>query len=323
MYVLGQYAALIKLGLSRLDKEVAKGNVTYHDVTPQLGPTAGKTHSRALQQQGTAAPNKALDLMQRRRAAVFNNQHLRADKARKTPGANPDLESLLNDPTRPGHATAQRVNAPANMARGIRAHGAGVSADSLEAIPSDASINLAAMMHEEQERKSFRKGPVHRHATHAGVEPRLVENSHLMGDVPAQDAFGKVRLENDDALVSKLMRQMGHHPDRPMPLHGRQQRALEKQLVAKSHLLSPDTLRSNFDMAELLYQQALKNTDVDYLGVDDFNKLVSKVPRAAIPAEADVLVRDLARAHYNGRNTQEYFEKLRATKDKFRQMLKR
>jgi hypothetical protein len=109
----------------------------------------------------------------------------------------------------------------------------------------DSTLNRAALDHEVGERmqaiNAKQKG-IHLHASHLGVEPILRENQIARGDPEAVGTLQKLRHQHpDDKLVNKMTRQLGHHPDSPLPVGGRHQRKLEKMLEDSSSKLAPHT----------------------------------------------------------------------------------
>ncbi len=65
-------------------------------------------------------------------------------------------------------------------------------------------------------------------ASHMGSTPILREQEAILGDPEAQRAFAKMRqFDASDAHVQKLIKRVGGTPDSPLPVGGRQQRALD------------------------------------------------------------------------------------------------
>ena len=90
------------------------------------------------------------------------------------------------------------------------------------------------------------------HASHAGLEPVLMEDQALIGDPQAVYNFKKLRNSNtDDWRVQKLKKSMGYHPDSPMPLYGKQHRALEQRLIKDvSKIDSPSSIAAARQLTE-------------------------------------------------------------------------
>jgi len=109
----------------------------------------------------------------------------------------------------------------------------------------DDSLNHGVLEHEIGERNTMLntnpqgRSIQHAHATHAGIEPLLREELAVQGDPEAVRTLQNLRQGNpDDRLTAALRRRAGAHPDSPLPLGGRQQRAVEKMMRDKAHLIS-------------------------------------------------------------------------------------
>lgn len=69
-------------------------------------------------------------------------------------------------------------------------------------------------------------------ASHLGAAPLVAESHILASDPEARNAvMGGMRSDPDNAYVYKKMKQFGGTPNNPIPLGGRQHRAVEKTLV--------------------------------------------------------------------------------------------
>jgi hypothetical protein len=66
--------------------------------------------------------------------------------------------------------------------------------------------------------------------SHLGPEPNMRENLGMIGDPKAQATMKKLRLDPGNDAVQKAIRQAGGHPDVPLAIGGRQQRAVERIL---------------------------------------------------------------------------------------------
>jgi len=243
-----------KTAASRLDKEVRLGNVGYHDVDPSipkaLGNTGyGKYVSRTHAFEPTAAPNLAQrqNLLDR-----SHNAHIGTNNIVGThlPNVGPATDGRM--------AFGQpKVHAPKSSGGFMRSAGKGLwgrlraqlgTHDEKflpKAVPSDKTTGRAILGHELAERQEMaRSGThgVHLHASHMGVRPILEENMHARGDPGSVKALQAVRRGHpDDALVARLSKQIGHHPDAPLPIGGKHERALEKRLAASSGQLHGGT----------------------------------------------------------------------------------
>lgn len=103
----------------------------------------------------------------------------------------------------------------------------------------DPTLTHAVMRHELGEAGAFDRAPRH-FASHAGPRPILEENLALRGDPEAQKIMGKLRgAHPDDELMQRVIRQAGGTPDAPLPLGGRQERAVERMLGQRVHELTP------------------------------------------------------------------------------------
>lgn len=69
-------------------------------------------------------------------------------------------------------------------------------------------------------------------ASHWGAEPLVREMEHSLGDPVAQRLFTRMRSHHlaneEDQVMHRLMKQVGHSTHKPMALGGKQERALNK-----------------------------------------------------------------------------------------------
>lgn len=106
--------------------------------------------------------------------------------------------------------------------------------------PVDSTLRFAVGQHELGEAAEMLRKTPRPHASHIGVEPILREQIAMMGDADAVRAMSSARQGHpDDALVQKLIRRAGGTPDSPLPLGGRQQRAVERMLDSNVQNLHP------------------------------------------------------------------------------------
>lgn len=109
---------------------------------------------------------------------------------------------------------------------------------------SDPTQTYATLRHELGEAEEFShlnagKG-VRPFASHLGSTPILREQEAMLGDPTAFSQMAKLRQLNEgDAHVQKLIRQVGGTPDAPLPVGGRQHRALDRLIDAKPQNLDP------------------------------------------------------------------------------------
>ena len=120
--------------------------------------------------------------------------------------------------------------------------------------PMDPTLLHMTTQHEIGEARTLKRAPGTRyapHASHAGVEPRIREDIAMIGDPDAIRFMDGVRRRNsdgDDALVARLVRQVGGRPDSPIPLDSKRARALHEQLLARQ---STTSVKSRADAVDL------------------------------------------------------------------------
>lgn len=255
---LNRFIERAKEAASRLDKEVLEGNVTYSDVDPSLPKSMGRSAiGKAYTRDAALRPTVATpDQLSRKRtldSALFRNAH-RAENA-----------DWLHNAHVPGIGPATgggQVHAPSTSGQFLRTFQrpffgktraalstASTAYQPLERVLTkrhgqDSTLNRAILEHELGE-KNVMSGKIrHDHASHAGVEPILRENLILKGDHEAAGTMQAVRRSgHDDALVQRLVKQVGGTPESPLPVGGRHQRALERRLEANAGNLAKDTRR--------------------------------------------------------------------------------
>lgn len=264
---------LSKLAASRLDKEIAAGRLRYSDVMPGIpdsyqGSEAEPGLKRWLRDQMSAPAEVAPEALARRRAL---NQKLYAARF-----AHPDVPGVtMQKKLMPGLGAGMVVNqvfAPEESARfartlekpygpyralGSTLHPALPKHLLTESAPQDATMNRAILEHELGEantmhRATTRKGMAAPFASHLGSEPIIRENLAALGDPAAQAAIAQMRQRHpDDAYVQRLIRQAGGTPDAPIPLHGRQHRAIEAALAKHPEQLAQQTRSKALRMSAL------------------------------------------------------------------------
>jgi hypothetical protein len=100
---------------------------------------------------------------------------------------------------------------------------------------------LPTLQHELGEFEQYLGKDLMPFGTHAGTNPNVREKFHLTGDPVMYKEFAKSRTNSpDDVLFEKLYRQVGGTPDNPIPLHGKQHAALNKQMLRRAGEFSPE-----------------------------------------------------------------------------------
>lgn len=267
-----------KTAASRLDKEVARGTVGYHQVDPSIPTSLGRSgFGKGLSRISANAPAEAAPAaVDRRRAlnsALFRNQHATgtALKNEMLPGLGPATLAIPGQiPVVYAPDTAgQFMRSASGGSFGKFRAGAGTVKPELLPVrkPVDATLNHAVMQHELGERSLATGNAFHLNASHFGVEPIVRENLALVGDPEAQRAMGKLRQgHSDDKLVQRLSRQVGAHPNSPIPLGGKQHKALTGALERNAGKLHKGT-------KQMTIQRAVQAAMVDPAHVEQFKTL--------------------------------------------------
>ena len=260
-----------KIAASRLDREIAAGNVKYKQLDPRipdvnipefLRPYVEKYVEpyvkRHVRERMVAPAERSPEYLERLRK--LNELVTRAQL--KTTGRNLGVpKAVILNKMAPGvgPATAKMPGTPGvtvmsdeNAGRFLR-QVSGNTIDKIKAVmgtinaehlvppaPVDPTLNRMAFQHELGEAAEFGRNQVFPHASHLGVEPIIRENLSSLGDPEAQTLMQQLRQGNpDDLLVSKLLRSVGATPDAPIPLEGAQHRALNRILTDSAEQLSP------------------------------------------------------------------------------------
>lgn len=270
-----------KVAASRLDKEIAAGRVSPDEVAARMGQDAPAfsrhTDPRIQLRQALAAPAPVPPEVLARRRVL--NQKLFAAQAH--PDVRPkEVANVVRAP-HPGMGIAYvpataTAHVPENAGRMFRAvahplgqlryvgnflaqqTSLGNNAFLPPPSPVDATLARAVQAHEFGEAlasKDVRKmmaaegnpwnttKTMYPHASHLGTDPLILENLAAQGDPEAQTILQKIRMvDPDDAHVQRLMRRVGATPGAPIPLEGRQHRALNR-LLAKSGKNIQDSAR--------------------------------------------------------------------------------
>ena len=333
-YSLGCQFAFEKLGISRLDKEVAKGRVDYSDVVP--GATSrdqtGYWHKAKGDWHSTSgdtglvtriAPVNTSEAINRRIRFGYDPNKATAQEALMAPApVSPDRLArtrALNDalykaqlknpqaatglpsieahskfsPIGPGMVNGQVYVPPesASLIRGVankekvrptlsilagnlppgnifthpqvasRLHG--------PSDPMDPTLNKAILQHEFGEANMFHNlsnnnGKIQPLASHLGAEPILRENLGTLGDPAAQNMMAKARtLDRGDVSVQQAIRQVGGTPNSPVPLGGKQHRAVER-ILNKRISADPQAAGAGFGKALQIHFAAGENPQLGY-----------------------------------------------------------
>ncbi len=259
---------LQKLAASRVDKEIAAGRLQYHDFLPHVpqGQVPGfmePVFKRQMRSEFHAPAAVPADQLARRRAL---NARVGVAQA-----AHPDLPGVkVHDEVAPGMGVGYasgNVFAPKEGPRMVRSLTENSPATGQAKFvfaataprehplreramaaphPMDPTVQRGLQQHELGEHaEALRLGagrPAAFNASHLGTEPILRESQAVQGDPDAVGTFRKLRsMHPDDAYVQKKLRSVGATPDHPVPLGGKQHRALDRILSRSAPQLSPQT----------------------------------------------------------------------------------
>ena len=260
---------IIKIALSRLDKEVRAGRISYSDIDPKipkgklpkiLEPAAKQRVRRKLRASAEVAP----DVLKRRRQLAdktYKAQMRAGGEAIGMKGVNLKATHLPGmGPATMGTAGGSNVHAPASAGRFARQATKGTvgrlravggtfpKAEALlgKAKKVDPTLTKAIMRHEvgeAHEIKKMQKGKkITPHASHLGMRPHSEEKMVTRGDPSAQREMAKMRkIHPDDARVQKAYRQVGAIPSRPIPIGGKKERAVERIMARQGKKLHPSS----------------------------------------------------------------------------------
>jgi hypothetical protein len=284
---------LAKIASSRLDREIRAGRLQYHDVNPaipagqmpsMLEPAAKRNTRSFLSSPADVAP-EALARRRELNAAVTRAQLGATGENLGVPGM--VMKGKLLPGVGPATLVNQNVHSDENAGRFFRGAvgeggflgkvraGAGSVNPALlpKAKPVDGTLNRAILQHEIGEAAELGRKVVAPHASHLGVEPIVREQLHAMGDPAAVRVMGKARTLNpDDAFVQKAIRQVGGTPDAPIPLGGKQHRALDRILSRSGEKLSPAARQRSL-------QFALSGKDISHMPAH-IKEDLSNLPKA-------------------------------------------
>lgn len=248
-------AELTKLALPRYEREIAAGSITRGDITPGVpslpGPL-GIVSRKASRDQLAEVADVAPDQLARSRAMSV--------KLKGAQSAHPELQGAagftVKNSLAPGmgastqagrgifggvggviHAPdeagqfVRTMDGPLGSARATAATQPGAGVLLKKRIPLDDTLNHAVLQHELGEAAEAKKKTIRPFASHLGPEPILRENLAMRNDPEAISAMKKLRgMHGDDELIQKAIRQAGGTPNSPLPLGGRQHRAVERMI---------------------------------------------------------------------------------------------
>jgi hypothetical protein len=249
-----------KTAASRMEKEIAKGNIRRSDVVPGVSDSTGLFSGRArraARDSLQAAPAVSPEQLSRNR--VLSDKLYRAQtkampngidfKDELYPGAGP-ATNIAGKPTVHSPDTAGRflrtLEKPAGAPRAIFStlpvKDEWRDQALVPAAPQDATLNHAVFRHELGEAQTHLSGSAAPVASHFGVRPMLEENMASRGDPEAQATFARLRkMHPDDVLVQKQIRQMGGLPGRPLPIGGKHEARLNEMIGRDVSKLAPET----------------------------------------------------------------------------------
>lgn len=269
-----------KVAATRYEQEISSGNITRGDVTPgivnlpgPLGAASRKATRSQLSAQASVAPEqiaKARALSQKlytAQAAHPESQGVGGYSVVKqlAPNAGAAMDPDWGAKGQTGYIyapeTAGQYLRTMRDAKGpedtLRAAGATLSEGDAKRfltkrIPMDATLNHAVLQHELGEGAEAKKPMVRPFATHLGPEPIIRENLAGRNDPEAAALIGKVRQgHREDVLIQRAVRQAGGTPNAPIPLGGRQHRAVERILDRNVAQLSSTTRQKALDLGAL------------------------------------------------------------------------
>lgn len=111
------------------------------------------------------------------------------------------------------------------------------------------ATDLVVLQHELGEAVEYMRDQLIPFATHNGPEPIIREKLYSIGDPGLQAEVRSWRSSKDNQFFEKLYRQAGGTWDRPIALHSKAHRALERMLVRNVHKLSKKARAGALDAA--------------------------------------------------------------------------
>ena len=317
-YIKGSQNALQRLGftklaISRLDKELRAGTILPADVVPGASPAAalygtggaddprhpGARERRSMRKQlseGSSRSGEDLRRLREMRARLTEAQIKRPDVAL---GLRPTKQlRVVTDPTKlRGHYG--ELDGPSMLMRNTRQRGElympEPNADLFESTPAKRSerlqraTRLADLQHEFGEFEQMLGKELTPYATHLGTRPMVREKLVATGDRGVQQEYKQVRsIDPEDAFVEKLYRQVGGTPDSPIPLEGKQHRALNKALVRH---VNAGNLGNDIRYKGLVEGAGLFNPDKGRYAVPYGNKRIQDAFDKMLPELRDLSLR--------------------------------
>lgn len=256
---------LEKIALPRYEQEIQAGNIQRSALGPNLpnvqggllGPAARKMtrdqlHAPAPVDPGALARKRQLnDHLYHAQAAAPH-----AATGIQVGGVSKEMLPGAFAATLPGITGKPQVYSPPQSGQFMRGMGGGFT-DRMKATgaamapqhagallpPSssvDPTINKAVLHHELGEASEMGKPAWRPFASHLGPEPIIRENMAMQGDPEAMGHMAKLRqMHPDDALAQKAIRHAGGTPDSPIPIGGRQHRAVEGYIDRNVQKINP------------------------------------------------------------------------------------
>lgn len=310
-----------KIAASRVDREIRAGRLQYHDIDPAIpaGPMprvlepVAKQRTRAL----LSAPAPVdPDTLARRRALnerVHSAQLAASGENLGLPGTKIENKFFpgmgpATAPDLPGggvvHPRVFSSEKAGPLVREMASGGLGpyralrgtFKPETLTSShPMDATLNRGVLQHELGEAAELGKKTIAPFASHLGPEPILREQLHVMGDPEAIGVMAKARRMNpDDHMVQKMVRQVGGTPDSPIPVGGRQHRALDRLLAGSGTKLSPAAR-----MKSLQLGTALPGKEISHMPASARSEVLNQIrPLVSTLTDKSVPLMERGRAAY-------------------------
>lgn len=262
--VLGLY----KYALSRLDKELQKGTITPSEVVPGASARAaipgrrGAASRIAMRKKliaPSAQPAEALNRLRAMRTRLVDAQAARPDvalgltrKQKLRVVRDPHkLQLPLDNMENRFDAYMRNPTYRRNVGEIYLPKILTYEQNKLYGDPKlRGAFALGVLQHELGEFEHSVGGHALPYSSHHGTNPLVREKLQSLGDPVIQKEWALVRQsDRDDAFVEKLYRQVGGTPDSPIPLHGKQHRALNAALTRRAKELDPGSRLSGLEAA--------------------------------------------------------------------------
>lgn len=235
---------VVKTAATRYDKEVASGRLDYSRLMPRDVVHAVGTPTEAVKRdvrEHLSRPSAAPNLPRLRRIRELSIGPAARDATNRL-GYDVDLSAPASWQGRGG--SFDRLDSSAPVIRVPTTAGADFSErwDQAMSPGQDGAARRAVLAHEIGEAEHLKSGKIAPFATHLGTRPNVRERLLAVGDPDLTDDIEHVRRygDPDDTLVWKKMKQVGATADAPIPLAGKQHRALDRWVANSAHKLSPD-----------------------------------------------------------------------------------